>query len=352
VLAERILSDGHADMVVMVRAHIADPELPKKAREGRLDDIRPCVGCVQGCVGRLSKKFPITCVHNPAVGKEKELGPQAIKPAMSRKKVYVVGGGPAGMKCAEIAAMRGHKVTLIERGGELGGQVRLARKLPRRVEWGNIAEYLISRIAKLKIDVKLNEEATAEKILRESPDTVVIAAGSRPMIPTIPGINGGNVFTVEKTLEEERWDLLGESVVIYDRWDGHYKALAPGEYFYDQGKRVTFITPLEYVGANMEAQNLLPFYKRLYGKEKVRFMPFTDLNEIRKGKVLVKNVFSGEKSEIQVDSVVICAGNKANDELYWGLKGKAKELYRIGDCVSPRRVTAAILEGHDLGMRI
>ena len=352
-LAERILADGHADLVVMVRAHIADPELPKKAREGRLEDIRPCVGCIQGCVGRLSKKLPITCVHNPAVGKERELGPDAIKPATKSKKVYVIGGGPAGMKCAEIAAMRGHKVTLLEKNEELGGQVRLARKIPRRIEWGNIAEYLISRMNKLQIEIRLSDEAKVESILKDSPDAVVIATGSTPILPNIAGANGDNGFTVEKILDEERWDLLGDSVLVYDRWDGHYKTLALGEYLLDQGKSVTFVTPLEYIGANMEAQNVLPLHQRLYSKDGSHFMPFTDLDEIKDETVVVRNVYSGKKSEIgPIDSVVLCAGSKANDELYFGLKGKIEELYRIGDCLAPRRVISAILEGHEVGMRI
>jgi mycofactocin system FadH/OYE family oxidoreductase 2 len=351
VLAERILADGHADLVAMVRAHIADPELPKKAREGRLDDIRPCVACVQGCVGRLGKKLPITCVHNPAAGRERQLGPESIKPGKKAKKVFVVGGGPAGMKYAEIASMRGHKVTLFEKESDLGGQVRLASKMPRRSEWGNIANHLISRMNKLDVDVRLNEEATAEKILQGSPDVVVIAAGSRPLLPNIPGVDGNRIFTVEEVLKEEKWDLMGSSALIYDRWDGHYKAAALADHLSDQGKKVTFVTPLEYAGANMEAQNLLPLLKRFYEKG-LHIMPFTDLSEIKEGKVIVRHVYSREKQEIEgIDSVILCFLNRANDELYFELKGKIRELYRVGDSLAPRRVISAILEAHQAAMQ-
>jgi len=145
---------------------------------------------------------------------------------------------------------------------------------------------------------------------------------------------------------------LGNSVVVYDRWDGHYKAAAPGEFFVDQGRSVTFITPLEYVGANMEAQNLLPLHIRLFQKG-ARLMSFTDLDEIRDNRVITRNVYSGEKAEISgIDSVIICYQNRANESLYFELKGKIKELHRIGDCLAPRRVISAILEGHEIGMRI
>ncbi len=352
VLAERILADGHADLIAMVRAHIADPEMPRKAREGRLEEIRPCVACIQGCVGRLGKKLPISCVHNPAAGREKDLGPEAIKPTAKRKRVFVIGGGPAGMKCAEIATMRGHNVVLFEKEKELGGQVRLASKMPRRAEWANIAEHLISRINGLQVDIRLNQEVTAEDLLKESPEVVVIATGSSPTLPNVVGLDRDNVFTVEEILRHEKWDSLGNSVLIYDRINGHYKATAPADYLVDQDKRVTFITPLEYMGANMEAQNLIPLHKRLFEKG-VRSMAFTDLEEVRNGKVIVKNVYSGEKSEIDgIDSVIISYMNKTNDKIYFELKGKIKELYRIGDCLAPRRIQSAILEGHEVGMKI
>ena len=250
VLAERILGEGHADLIVMVRALIADPELPRKALAGKLEDIRPCVGCEQGCLGRMSKQLPITCVHNPAAGREQELGPEALKPAEKAKRIHVIGGGPAGMKMAEMAAIRGHRVTLWEAEAELGGQVKLAAKMPRRQEWGEIATYLVKRINKLPIEVRLNRKATAESILQESPDAVVIATGSQPMLPPVPGVERKNVFTIEGVLKEGNWEQLGDSVLIYDRWDGHYKATAPGDFLSEQGKRVTLLTPQMYVGAS------------------------------------------------------------------------------------------------------
>jgi hypothetical protein len=172
------------------------------------------------------------------------------------------------------------------------------------------------------------------------------------VLPPLPGVERKNVFTIEGILKEGNWEQLGDSVLIYDRWDGHYKATAPGDFLSEQGKRVTLLTPQMYVGASLEPQNLIPLYQRLL-KKGVRLMPMLNLVEIQDRKVVVKNIFSEEQSEIEgIDSVLLCSGNKVNDQLYVALKGKVKELYRVGDCVAPRRVISAITDGLELGLRI
>jgi NADPH-dependent 2,4-dienoyl-CoA reductase/sulfur reductase-like enzyme len=203
-LAEKVLADGIADMVAMTRAHISDPEVVNKAREGRLDDIRECIGCNQGCIDTVFKQMYVGCLHNPAAGEEQTLGIGTLKPASTPKRVVVVGGGPAGMKAAEIAARRGHDVTLIEKGDALGGQVAIAAKVPMRAEFRGIIRYLDTQLNKLPAEIKLNTEASVESILAMDPDAVVVATGSvprtlgyqsiRPDITLMPGIEQDNVM--------------------------------------------------------------------------------------------------------------------------------------------------------------
>src|SRR5581483_7926557 len=176
--AEQLLAAGKLDLVQMARALIADPELPNKAREGRLDEIRPCIYISSGCLGRLYRGSPISCVQNPAVGREREYG--EIRPAPAPRRVVVVGGGPAGMQAAVVARQRGHAVTLFERERLLGGQMRLAARAPGRGELRRGVQYLEDMLRRLEADVRPGVEATVERVLAERPDAVILASGSEP----------------------------------------------------------------------------------------------------------------------------------------------------------------------------
>jgi len=219
-LAERILAEGQADMVGMTRALITDPELPKKAREGRVDDIRGCIRCLQGCLLRAASSIPMGCVHNPAVGREKKLGIGTLKPAEKKKKVMVIGGGPAGLKAAEIAALRNHKVVLYEKEGYLGGQVKLASIAPLRQEFGEVVRYLEVQVKKLGVEVKLSQEADEETVRAEQPDAVVVATGCVPIRSLfltdqfievmIPGVEQDNVMSL--------WDVLRAKEKVPITW--------------------------------------------------------------------------------------------------------------------------------------
>src|SRR3954452_21149733 len=179
--ADAVIAAGQADMVAMTRQHIADPETVRKLMEGRPEDVRGCISCNQGCLDMLPKGRHITCVHNPAAGYESELGLGTLRPAEAPKDVVVVGGGPAGMKVAEIAARRGHRVRLLERRDRLGGQVRLASNVPGRHEVGEVVRYLETQVRKLGIDVRCGVTATADDETLADAETVVVATGSQPV---------------------------------------------------------------------------------------------------------------------------------------------------------------------------
>jgi mycofactocin system FadH/OYE family oxidoreductase 2 len=345
VLAEKILADGLADMVGMTRAALCDPDFPRKAREGRLDDIRHCIACNQGCFKRIFKAQPITCIQNPAAGKERELGP--LQKATAMRKVVVVGGGPAGLEAARIAAERGHQVILLEKDAFLGGQIRLASQAPGRQEFGEVILYLSRQVEKAGVDIRLSMEGNVEKILGLTPDAVVIAAGARPMIPDIAGAQSAQGVTA--------WDILGGKVPHGRRFaviDGDKEdqvAVGTAEYLADLGKAVEIISRCPYIGKDLDILNFVPIYQRLLQKG-VKLTPHSGIAEIKDRHIVLYNVYTAaQELRREVDVVVFAAGRVAEDRLYWDLKGKISDLYRIGDCLAPRSVLSAISEGNRVG---
>ncbi|MEE9325393.1 MAG: FAD-dependent oxidoreductase, partial [Dehalococcoidia bacterium] len=245
--AERILAEGQADLVAMTRALIADPEMPKKAMEGRLDDIRPCVGNNQGCVGRLFGGKPITCIHNPVIGREEELA--VIEPAAQKKRVVVVGGGPAGLEAARVAAIRGHEVVLFEKGRELGGQIRTMANAPGREEYISISDWLINQVKKLGVDIRLGVEATPQAVKQEKPDAVVVAAGSTPLPPSVSDIENIQLTYPEDVLMERV--TVGDKVLIIDE-DNHHKGPATAEFLTERGKEVEIVSSMFTIGEDID----------------------------------------------------------------------------------------------------
>jgi mycofactocin system FadH/OYE family oxidoreductase 2 len=354
VMAEKVLASGQADMIGMCRALICDPYLPKKAFEGRLDDIRYCIACNQGCIGRIGMNKGLGCVQNPAVGREKAWGEGTLERAAVRKKVTVVGGGPAGMWAAKMAGRRGHSVTLFEREENLGGQVLTAMKGVGRDEFGVIARNEKGQVDKAGVTVKCGAEATTETVLADSPDVVIVATGSRPKEHPVGGADGPAIYNVWQVLNGET--VPGEKVCLID-YDGSHRATATAELLANQGKSVHIITSSLFIGAELgPTQDLYLTRQRLLQKG-VTFTPDIAVIEVagEAGAKTVKgfNVYSNVWDQWGTyDSLVLAMGQKVDDALYMSLKGKVPELYRIGDSVAPRKVDMAIWEGHRIGREI
>ena len=264
VMAEKVLANGQADMIGMCRGLICDPFMPKKAKEGRMEDIRYCVADNQGCIGRIGMNKTLGCIQNPAVGREKEWGEGTLQPAPVKKKVVIVGGGPSGMWAAKMAGRRGHDVTLYERGEALGGQVLTAMKGAGRDEFGVIARNEREQVEKAGAQVRMGGEATPEMVLSENPDAVIVATGSVPKPHPVGGADGPAVFNVWQVLEEK--PELGEKVCLID-YDGHQRATATAEFLADQGKTVHIITSSLFIGAELgPTQDLYLSRQRLLQK--------------------------------------------------------------------------------------
>ena len=355
VMAEKVLANGQADMIGMCRGLICDPFMPKKAFEGRLDDIRYCVADNQGCIGRIGLNKSIGCIQNPAVGREKEWGEGTLEKAKVRKKVTIVGGGPGGMWAAKMAGRRGHKVTLYDRNEALGGQVLTAMKGAGRDEFGVIARNEKAQVDKAGVTVRLGLEATPEQVLSEKPDVVIVATGSRPKEQPVGGADGPAIYNVWQVLNGEA-EQLGQNVCLID-YDGHHRASATAEFLANQGKTVHIITSSLFIGAELgPTQDLYLTRQRLLQKG-VTFTPDIAVIEVGgdAGAKTVKgfNVYSNIWDEWgPYDALVLAMGQRVDDALYMSLKGKVDELYRIGDSVAPRKVDMAIWEGHRIGREI
>lgn len=347
-MAEEILRDGRADIIGMVRPLISDPEFPNKTREGRAEEILICLSDNQGCVGRVNQAKAIGCIQNPSVGYERTRGIASVVPIVKRKRVMVVGGGPAGMEVARVAAMRGHHVTLYEKEDELGGQVNIAKQGAGRGEIGRIVTNLKTHLGRLDVRIECGVEVTEVFVEKESPEAVVIATGSIPQENPLPGrYSSSQVLNAWQVLKGE--GSIGERVLLIDG-DGHHKATSTAEFLADQGKRVDMVTDALFIGVELgPIGDLYDTRQRLLQKG-VNFISGLRVQEIHGTTVKAVNIYSNDVRIFEgYSTVVVVMANRPNDTLYFTLKNKIKELYRIGDCVAPRRIDMAILEGSNVG---
>jgi NADPH-dependent 2,4-dienoyl-CoA reductase/sulfur reductase-like enzyme len=337
-LGEKILEDGKADLIAIGRRLLADPNLPNKTAAGRLDEVTPCIGCME-CIERLAfdeRGEGVACVVNPALGKEKAY---QIKPVGKVKSVVVIGGGPAGMQAAIVAAKRGHKVTLLEREAKLGGQLNIAALPPFKGDIFPWIDYLVNQVEKTGVKVELNTDATAVSITGRKPDAVIIATGGIPIMPDMPGIDKSGAVTAQDILSGK--DGVGQNVVIIG---GGMVGCETGHYLAEQGKTVTIVEILKRMASDMFPMTRRRLMDGLRSK-KVTLLTSATCEQIEEGRVLVTTA-EGKKETIPADTIAIAVGYKASDRLYKELEGRVPQLYCVGDSAKPRRILEAVDEGY------
>jgi 2,4-dienoyl-CoA reductase-like NADH-dependent reductase (Old Yellow Enzyme family)/thioredoxin reductase len=341
-LANQIVEDGKADLVAMGRAFLADPYFPRKALESRIEDIRPCVGCNQGCIGRDRTKYLIVgCALNPQAGREG--GRARIARAKVIRKILVVGGGPGGLEAARVAALRGHQVTLIEVERRLGGQLQLAAKPPGRREFRNLIKWYRIQMTKLGVRVILGRKANPELIKGVSPDLIIIATGAKPHALQIEGLAPGELVNASQILEGQI--QTGARVAIIG---GGSVGLETADLLAMEGRKVTVLEKLSEIGRDMEAYNKRVLMGRL-SRNGVQIVTRVTIKKVNGGKLFIRR--NGKKRTIAFDGPLINAtGTEANKEVFKSLRksGELRNLgvYELGDCVSPRQLRDAIFEGY------
>jgi 2,4-dienoyl-CoA reductase-like NADH-dependent reductase (Old Yellow Enzyme family)/thioredoxin reductase len=350
-LAEEILERGEADFITLGRPLIADPDFPRKSLRGQVEDIRKCIYC-HSCFQRviLSKENYFgrsggRCTVNSRVGREDQ---PEIKPARRAKKVLVIGGGPAGMEAARIAAIRGHEVTLWEKAGRLGGLLNLAILPPHKQDLGGLLEYDLNQLRKLPVIVELRREASPAMVTGLEPQVVIVATGSHPLIPEIPGLEENReskVITALDVLEGKK--KTGETVVVLG---GELVGCETAEFLADRGRKVIITRRGDLMAVDVPGCTRVLLLRRLDEKG-VIMMPRVKYEEITQAGLVVSSG-KGKRTLLKADSIVLAAGAVSNSDLFKELSGRVPECFAVGDCVSPRHILEAIEEATEVASKI
>lgn len=356
-VAEEIIRTGKADLVSIGRQLIADPEWPRKVMEGRIDEIRPCLYCNEGCYDPLFRNLSISCTVNPAAGREEEM---RIVKADIAKRVLVVGGGLAGMTAALVAAMRGHKVTLVEEDMRLGGQFKLIRST-RRAEMAKLVDYYEVMLKKYGVDVRVGRKLDEELVDEVKPDVLVVATGSTPVKPKIPGIDRPNVYSVFEVLSGRA--RVGDVVAIFTCsyycpytcakglcCGSGYAAAFTAELLASQGKMVYLLAERPEIFSGMYVTTRPRLLKRLFLMN-VKISTEVRVKEITEGGIVIEK--GGVETPIAVDTFVYAVGTKPQKPtILEALNGKIKEIYEVGECRVPGNAYTSIHSAYEVALKI
>jgi 2,4-dienoyl-CoA reductase-like NADH-dependent reductase (Old Yellow Enzyme family) len=351
--AEQTLREGIADLVSLVRQNIADPDLVRKTREGRPEDVRPCIACNQGCVGGIIREGKLGCAVNPAVGAEATLSEHLITRATRPRKVVIVGGGPAGMEAARVAATAGHRVILFEAGAQLGGKLQIAKRAPGLQTIGDIADWLERQVYQLGVDVRTGSYVEAPDILAETPDVVIVATGA------MARMNGQQIADPARVLTGfdlphvlSSVDLMtrppalsGTSCLILDD-TGHYEAIAVADFLSERGLAVNYVTRLPSMAPALKPLGRVDPALRRLNQRTFRLFARHYLTAIRPGECTVRLLQSDKTEVVPADLVVLVTPDEPLRELYQPLQGVVQQLSIVGDANMPRELQAAVREGH------
>jgi len=357
--ANYILSSGGADMISIVRGQIADPHWVNKAKTGRAADIRPCLSCNQMCWGRRSRDYHISCLINPSAGREFQWGGDRFTPSDKPKRVLVVGGGPAGLEAARVAAERGHRVTLAEASDKLGGQFRLAGLQPRRAQITDFLEWLEGQLQRLQVEVRRNTYLDTDEIAAMDFDTVILATGSSPTeaptqrfwpnVAADAALRGPHVWPAEAVMAREA--RLGKRVLVLDE-GGNYKGVGTAWHLAEAGHQVTIVTPDPQVGKELIRTAIDGPVRMRLAKLGAKFLVESALAGFKDGKATIANLLDGSETVIEIDDIVTALTNVSNDSIARELAARGVKATHVGDCIAARHAAAALYDGRRAGMEV
>ena len=340
---ERVLNEGKADFVCMARQTLADPYWPMKVKEGKEEDINYCISCLRCLFARGGGNQVVRhCTVNAMWGRELEYA--ELKPAGVKKKVMVIGGGPAGMEAARVASSRGHEVTLYEKGGELGGQLLVANVPPGKKKMLWPRDYLVKQLRKQGVKIKLNTEVTLDTVKRGNPDSIIVATGAIPLTPSIPGINNANV-TLSWDILKGKAKITGKGVVILG---GGMVGCETGELLAEQNNKIVIIEMLPKAANDVEPINRRVLMDSLEGLQ-VTILTDTKVIEINDQGVVVIDTKNGDRRLLEAEQIVVALGSAPEQSLAGQLEGKVDELHVIGDCQCCQTALEAIEGGFLVG---
>ena len=357
--ADYTIASGDSDLVSIVRGQIADPHWVNKTREGRDDDIRGCISCNQMCWGRRSRDYWISCLINPSAGREFEWGGDRFSQTDTPKKVLVVGGGPAGMEAARVAAERGHAVTLAEALGDLGGQFRLAGLAPRRGQITELMGWYLRQFEKLGVEIRYFTPMDETDIVEFGADEVVLATGSMPdglgrqrWLPEaeqLPGLEHGSVFACEEVFRDQA--DLGKSVIVLDE-GGNWRGTGTAWYLADKGHEVTLVTPDPMVGKELTRTASDFQIRAALKKLGAEFMLESVIAHWHGDRAEVRSLLDGSVTEVNASAIVTATTNTVFNDVELALAEAGVRFYAVGDAAAPRQAPYAFHDGRKIGLML